>query len=73
MRLTGSATATQVKLFSFFEELAEPVRKQGSRERVPLIPASPATGRKQNAVVESRLVQTAWRSRGKLVHDVKAA
>lgn len=35
----------QVKLFSFFEELAEPVRK---------------------------LVQTAWRSRGKLVHDVKA-
>lgn len=36
---------SQVKLFSFFEELAEPFRK---------------------------LAQTAWRSRGKLAHDVKA-
>jgi len=44
-RSAGTPEETQVKLFSFFEELAEPVRK---------------------------LVQTAWRSRGKLAHDVKA-
>lgn len=36
---------SQVKMFSFFEELSEPVKRLG---------------------------QTAWRSRGKLVHDVKA-
>lgn len=42
---SGGTDETQVKLFSFFEELAEPVRK---------------------------LAHTAWRSRGKLAHDVKA-
>lgn len=44
-RSAAATEETQVKLFSFFEELAEPVKK---------------------------LVQTAWRSRGKLAHDVKA-